>query len=44
MFSVILRRLRVQFSLSAELLGAAIIAHGTEAGDVTYVLNPNESI
>ena len=38
---MILRRLRVLFSLSAEMLGAAIIAHGTEAGDVTYVLSPN---
>ena len=38
MFSVILRRFRVPFSLSAEILGAAIIAHGTRTGDVTYGL------
>ena len=35
---MILHRLIVHFSRSAEMLGAAIIAHGTQASDVTYVL------
>ena len=36
--SLILSESIVHFTPPAEMLGAAIIAHGTMAGDVTYVL------
>ena len=38
-FGMVFSQLKVQFSRSAETLGAAIIAHGTKASDVTYVLS-----
>ena len=36
-FSMIWCQLKVKFALSTTTLGAAIIAHGTMPGDVTYV-------
>ena len=46
-FGIDLRQFKVQFAPPPTWVGAAIIAHGTQASDVTYVLstecNPSKS-